>query len=64
MHNNPGIWGMSVEMKHPLRNSASGLASFLAATVLLAQPALAQRVYCHHPIKGPRVTAELGTAAK
>jgi hypothetical protein len=44
------------QMKHPLRNSASGLASFLAATLLLAQPALA--AYCYSPIRGPYISAD------
>jgi hypothetical protein len=39
-----------------LRNSVSGLAGFLAPTLLLVQPALA--AYCYSPVRGPYISAE------
>jgi hypothetical protein len=45
-------------MKLRLRTPARRIASFLAVTVMLGQPALAQRVYCYGPIKGPYVSTE------
>ena len=45
-------------MKLRLRTSAPRIASFLAVTVLLGQPALAQRVYCYGTIKGPYISTE------